>query len=250
MAAMWRCREEIEMRSVQRFSIWVLIGIVLMAFLSLEACAFGTIEARSVREVGGFDSVSFDMNGKLIIVQGDRESLEIKARAEDLEAIVTEVRDGTLHIGRRGPQRTFQLRAPVFTLTVRTLARLEAHSSGSISAGTIRTDMLQITISSSGSIAIGALAASSLEATLHSSGSLRLAGSVNAQSILLTSSGSYSGGGLASRTAAVRSMSSGSAAVRVSDTLVADLRSSGNVRYHGNPVVNGKVTSSGRLFKL
>jgi hypothetical protein len=58
-------------------------------------------------------------------------------------------------------------------------------------------------------------------------------------------------GDLASRTAKVRVSSSGSATLRVSDSLEADITSSGGVRYYGNPPrVQANVTSSGGLVKL
>lgn len=55
---------------------------------------------------------------------------------------------------------------------------------------------------------------------------------------------------LASKAAPVRVSSSGSATLRVSDSLEVNITSSGSVRYHGSPSsVNGNVTSSGRLMK-
>jgi hypothetical protein len=233
-----------------RRPISAFIGIALILLGCSVARASGTSE-RSVRDVGGFDGVSFNTDGELIVIQGDREALEIVWRADELRSIVTEVRDGTLHIGREGKKPLFQLQSPVFRLTVKTITSIEANSSGNISAKNLRTGLLRIRIGSSGGISIDSLAADSLEARLHSSGSLHVTGKVNEQSILLSSSGYYSGGALECRTAKVRASSSGSATLRVSDSLEAEVTSSGNVRYYGNPgFVNGKVTSSGRLVKL
>lgn len=77
---------------------WVLIfgSILLIALASFEAGALGAEETGSVRDVRGFDSVSFGTSGELFITQGDREALEIVARAADLARIVTEMRGGTL----------------------------------------------------------------------------------------------------------------------------------------------------------
>jgi len=233
-----------------RLSIAMVVAIALIALGAFEATGGGAVE-RSVRAVGRFDSVSFGMEGELIIAQGDREALEIVARPGDLPSIVTEVRDGTLYIGREGRKPPFGMRSPVFRLTIAKITALETHGSGSISAESLRTDSLCIKISSSGGVAIGSLAADSLEAQLCSSGSLRMGGKVNVQNILLSSSGSYLAGALACTTAQVRVSSSGSATLRVSDSLVAQVTSSGNVRYYGNPPkVEGRVTSSGRLVRL
>jgi hypothetical protein len=235
---------------IKRLSVSIFSGILLLAFVCLEAGAEGAQEAQSVREVAGFDSVSFDTIGELVITQGDREALEIIARARDLPRIMTEVHGGTLSIGWEGPGLGLGFRPPVFRLTMKTIAGLEAHSSGRISAKSLRADSLWIQISSSGGISIDSLDADSLEVRISSSGSLRVAGKVDRQNIILSSSGNYSGENLASRTAGVRVSSSGSATLRASEALDADITSSGDVRYYGAREVNGKVTSSGKLVRL
>ncbi len=231
--------------------ISLISGIVFMAMACWPACAIGAWETGSIRAVSGFEGVSFAIPGQLIITLGDRETLEIEALADDLPNIVTEVRDGTLHIGRMGAEPFSPFRAPVFRLTVKKLANLETHSSGSIAIGELSADTLRILITSSGGVSIDSLAADSLEVRNSSSGSVRVAGEVNQQNILLTSSGGYVGGQLASRSAVVRVSSSGSATLRVSDSLEAVVTSSGSVRYYGNPSVrNLRVTSSGKAVPM
>jgi hypothetical protein len=238
------------MLQARRLWVSIVIGIALITLAVFDAGAFGAgEETGSVREVRGFDSVSFGTSGEVIITQGDREALEILARERELPSIVTEVRGGTLYIGREGP--SFSLRHPVFRLTMKTIAGLETHSSGRIVANYLRASSLRIQISSSGDISIGSLEAELLEVQISSSGSFSVAGKVEQQNIRLSSSGNYLARNLASRTARVNVSSSGNATLRVSDSLEADVTSSGDVRYYGNPpVVNGNVTSSGRLVRL
>ena len=239
------------MLHMRKLLITVLSGITLVALVCIDAGAWGTREARSIREVAGFESVRFGTSGELIITQGDREGLEIVARAGDLPYIVTEVSNGTLSIGHEGAGPFFSFRTPVFRLTMKTIRSLETHSSGRISAKDLRTDSLRVRISSSGDVSVASLAADSLEVLITSSGSLRAAGNVDRQDVLLSSSGSYAAADLVSKTARVRVSSSGSATVRVLQSLDAQVTSSGEVRYYGNPRdVAGNVTSSGRLVKL
>jgi hypothetical protein len=233
----------------RRLWVSIFIAIALLALAGFEAGAFGARERGSVRDVGGFDSVIFGTSGELIIMQGDQEALEIEAMASDLPNIVTEVRGTTLYIGREGP--SFSFRPPLFRLAMKTIAGLETHSSGKISAKDISTGSLRLQISSSGGISIDSLAANSLEVQISSSGSVSVAGAVEQQNIRLSSSGCYSAKNLASRTAKVNVSSSGSATLRVAESLEANITSSGSVRYYGNPPqVNGNVTSSGRLVRL
>lgn len=230
-------------------SVLGIIGFVIL--VSHPASALGAEEGGSLRAVSGFNGVSLDTSGELIITQGDSEGLEITGPSDDLPNIVTEVRGGVLRIGREGPGPIFAVRSPVFRLRMREIASLEAHSSGSISIRSVRTDSLRIQISSSGSIVLDSLAASSLEVRISSSGSLRVAGEVDRQDVALSSSGRYEAGTLESRTARVVVSSSGTATVRVSESLDANISSSGDVRYYGDPPrVSGNVTSSGRLVRL
>ncbi len=232
---------------------WVSIfsSIVLIALASFAGGTRGAEETGSVRDVSGFDSVSFGSSGELIITQGDREALEIVARARDIPSIVTEVRGGTLYIGREETGSAISFRPPVFRLTMNTIAGLETHSSGKITANDLRASSLRLRISSSGSISIDSLVADSLDVQISSSGSVRVAGSVEQQDIHLSSSGNYLAKNLASRTARVTVSSSGAATIRVSESLEANVTSSGDVRYYGNPSrVEGNVTSSGRLVSL
>ncbi len=231
--------------------VWSLSVIVLITAASLNAGALGSAETRAVRDVGGFDRVSFSTSGRLIIKQGDEEGLVITARPGDLPDIVAEVRDGTLYIRREGSGPFLSFRPPVFRLTVTDIAGLEAHSSGSIEADGLHVGPLRILVSSSGGISIDSLVAESLDVRISSSGSCRLSGTVERQTILLSSSGTYWAPNLASRAADVRASSSGTATLRVEESLEASVTSSGDVRYYGKaPRVNGNVTSSGRLVGL
>ncbi|HUI70249.1 MAG TPA: head GIN domain-containing protein [Spirochaetia bacterium] len=238
------------MSYAKRALVIVAIVIGLVVLISLEAGAGGAAEATSARAVSGFDTVSLDTSGELIITQGDSEGLEIVGSSDDLPYIVTEVQGGALRISREGPGPIFSVRNTVFRLRMKDISSLEADSSGSISVRRLRADSLRIHISSSGSISIDSLTAGSLEVQISSSGSLRVAGDVDRQDVVLSSSGSYAAGALSSRTAKVVASSSGTATVRVSDSLDANVSSSGDVRYYGNPpLVNGNATSSGRIVR-
>lgn len=125
-------------------------------------------------------------------------------RARDLPSIVTEVRGGTLFIGREGAGTAFSFRPPIFRLALKSIAGLETRSSGKIEANSLRASSLQNRISSSGSISIDSLAADSLDVQILSSGSFSVAGRVEQQDISLSSSGNYFAKNLASRTASVR----------------------------------------------
>jgi len=219
-----------------------LIACILLAAVSASA--------QDRRDVKGFDQVSLEINGELLLTQGDAESLEIQASPTDLSRIRTEVRQRILHISR-DPAAPPPRGRVVYRLTMKSIAGLETHSSGSIRAGNIRAEALRIHISSSGGIRVDGLLARSLDVVISSSGDCTLSGQAESQSVRISSSGSYRAGKLSSREARVQVTSSGEATVRVEETLDALLSSSGGVRYYGDPPqVASRVTSSGRLVRL
>ena len=74
-----------------------IIGLLIIGLLFISACGLGTIQGSGdviteSREVSGFDSVSHTGIGQVIIVQGDEESLNIKADDKLMEYKTTEVR--------------------------------------------------------------------------------------------------------------------------------------------------------------
>jgi hypothetical protein len=219
---------------------------MLACYLLPAAAAF----AQEARQVEGFDRVSLEINGELFLTQGDAESLEIEASPANLSRIVTQVRQGTLHISKN-PATRDPVGRVTYWLTMKSVAGLETHSSGSIRAKDIASDSLRILISSSGGIRVDSLRARSLEVLISSSGNCTLSGEVDQQAVRISSSGAYRAGGLSSREARVQLTSSGEATIRVLETLDAHISSSGNVRYYGSPPrVASQLSSSGRLVRL
>jgi hypothetical protein len=86
---------------------------------------------------------------------------------------------------------------------------------------------------------------------ISSSGEVEISGGqIQKQNIDISSSGDYQARDMASTTADIDLTSSGSATVWVSDRLSGSLSSSGNIYYVGNPEVDVKTTSSGRITQI
>ena len=75
-------------------------------------------------------------------------------------------------------------------------------------------------------------------------------GQVDDQIIALISAGNYEAENLMSATVDVEIADSGSATVRVSTTLNADITGSGSVFYHGSPVVTRTGSETGIIDQL
>jgi hypothetical protein len=73
------------------------------------------------------------------------------------------------------------------------------------------------------------------------------AGRVTSQHVSIPGSGTYLGPQLASREAEVTLAGSGTAVVRVSDRLHAEIGGTGTVQYIGTPVVERNITGVGTI---
>ena len=60
-----------------------------------------TIAQKETRQVNGFDEVSMGISGDLYLKQGSSTSLELQGDDDDLEDVITEVKNGKLVIKYR-----------------------------------------------------------------------------------------------------------------------------------------------------
>jgi hypothetical protein len=256
--------------------------IVLTVALSILACQLGDLSlgqtirgsgnvVEEARPVSGVSSVELATLGHLFIEVGDTESMLIEAEDNLLEHLEAEVRGGRLRIETKDNVNLRPTEPVNYYLTVTGLDTIAISSSGNIQApdleadrfsitisssgnlemGDITTDRLSVGISSSGNVTMGVLNAEALEVDIKSSGNLDIAGGqIETQNITISSSGNYMAQDLDSAEAEVRLSSNGSATIWVRDHLRANLSSSGNLRYRGNPSVDATTSSSGDIIQI
>ena len=108
----------------------------------------GNIVSES-RAVTDFTRINLLGSGELIIVQGDHYALEVETDDNLMEYIKTEVQGDTLEIGFTSAATGKNLRPTdsfVFTVSVRDLDEVELGGSGTISAVSLESDMLVVTL--------------------------------------------------------------------------------------------------------
>ena len=203
------------------------------------------------REVSGLSGVKLATIGHLIIEVGDTESLRIEAEDNLMEYFKTEVRNGKLTIGTQDNVRLETTKPVNYYLTVTGLDTIEISSAGDIEAPDLDAEQFFITISSAGDLEMGELNADTLEVDIGSAGNLNISGGeVKSQDVTISSSGNYMAQDLASDEADVRLSSTGSANIWVRDQLKANLSSSGDLRYRGNPLVDATTSSAGEVIQI
>ena len=227
----------IKWRNVKISRIWV---VLLILGLLTSGCAFtlryeegSGVLVTEQRAVSGFDRVSFEGFGTLIITQGSEESLTIEAEDNVLPRIETKVSGRTLEIGFDTDrwQDIIRPTKPItYTLTVITLDGIALSGAGSIEASGIDTERFDVEISGAGSI--------------------DLSGFARTQEINVSGAGSYDSRELESEHADVNISGAGSATVWATESLDVNISGVGNVSYYGDPQVHESVSGLGNLEAL
>lgn len=201
-----------------------------------------------VRAVSGFEAVSLEGVGTLVLEQGETESLTITAEPHVLARIETVVEAGTLFIR---PVESFDTDQPIrYELTLIKLNHLAVGGAGQVEAAQLTADELSIDLSGSAVVVIDNLAVTALDVVAGGSAELELAGTVDQQTVYLSEASHYSAPDLASRVAAVTVEAAAQATVAVSEQLEAEASGAGSISYLGDPAVSQEVSAAGSLTKM
>jgi len=234
------------------------IGILLIAgctsLLGFNRKVYGSGNVvKETRDLQNFTEVVLSEEGDLFIEVGEQNELVIEAEDNLQEYLVVETVNNVLDIKKLPENVTLNTTKPIrYYLTVKELKSLSVKNSGDVEITEIDTDTFSIRVTGSGSVHIGSLNAHRVEIELTSSGNLIVdSGDAVEQYVRLSSSGEYDGKNVVCQTANVTLTSSGDATLNVLEVLTADLSSSGNVYYVGNPKIKYTDSSStGRVKPL
>ena len=200
------------------------------------------------RQLNGVNRVDLTIYADLEIQQGAQEAITITADDNILPVLQTNVSGGRLTIRYQPQVNARSIHQPKMVLTVKDLSGLSASSSGIINVGPITTGNFNIELTSGCNINIQNIQADDITSHISSSGDVSIQGTANSLTLHISSSGDFEAGDLQVQEANVKLTSSGDATVWVVKTLVANLSSSGNVMYYGNPSINQHTSSSGRVI--
>jgi hypothetical protein len=244
---------------VTRAVLIAILSVVLIVIIAIGALsvAFATGVGgggnmiSQTRAVSGYDRISLEGTGEVIVVQGSQESVRVEAPENLINNVKTEVQNGTLIFSQDSGRFWFNFGAwgnVKYYVTVTNVSGLTIAGSGSLQAADLKAKSLDVTVSGSGSGNIG-VRADSLVVQISGSGSLKLTGAATQETVTISGSGSYNGRDLQADQAKVTVTGSGSGNVRVATSLDAVVAGSGSVSYWGNPKVSQTVTGSGSVNK-
>ena len=121
-------------------------------------------------------------------------------------------------------------------------------STGSLSVDGVQADSVDVLLGSTGDLSVDDLRAGSLAVRISGTGDVRLGeGGVDSLDLTISSTGDYHGESVRSTRATVALNSTGNARLWVEESLSATLNSTGSVSYTGDPEVNERSSSTGRV---
>jgi hypothetical protein len=236
----------------------IAITILITTILVLSACRLPFVDVErgsgeivtETREVSGFNAVRLDGAGRLIISQGQAESLEIQAEDNIINKLTTEVDGQTLVLGFQDQlwQRSIiPTKAITYNLTVTDLPVITFNGAGDLEMDSLETSNLEVTINGAGQINLAELAAESLTVRIIGTGSISISGQVSSQSISIDGAGSYQAGDLQTSSSEIIIKGLGSATLWATDTLNITIEGGGTVNYYGSPNLTQNISGVGDI---
>jgi hypothetical protein len=231
--------------------------LILFLALGITFCTDGQIRrtvygnnhvVKKEREAGRFTGLRVSSGIDVYLKQTGNESIEVEADENLHEYILTEIRDGVLHVYTEVNIREAEMKRVY--VTMKDITSLKTSSAGDIIGETpVKTDKLELSASSAGDIKLE-IYAKDVEADISSSGDVTLTGEADILNADLSSAGDLNAYGLELREADVSASSAGDADISVSERLIARSSSAGDINYRGNPkYVDAHSSSAGGVHR-
>ncbi len=242
-------------------------SVVLAALLSWLALSTMTIGGRPPRagssEVGNgaavthtlapFNRIDVSGTARVVLVQGDSESVTIGGSTGNRGRISADVRDDTLFIESADHSRWWDLLigrsrdTPRIVVNFREVNDISAAGTVALSAARISAPELRIAGAGGTSVRIENLQTRQLR--LAGAGALKaeLSGTATEQNVTISGAGEYLGGKLKSQHATVNVAGAGKVIVNAEKTLKATISGAGSVEYYGDPQVTERVSGVGSV---
>lgn len=236
-------------RTQQRPRTTLLVVTAVAGLLTVAGCsamADAGPQTTAQRTISGVTAVDLQTSGDLTVTIGETPGLTIKAGANQLDYLTSEVDGETLVLDSKANMPSGE--SISYDLVVPSLTSLDISGSGSATGDGILRGEATVTLSGSGDISMTGVQVPSVTVVLSGSGKVTLGGSADSQQIDISGSGDYNGKELSAGDTGIEVTGSGNADVTVSGRLAVTISGSGDVTYSGSPTqVEKSVTGSGSV---
>lgn len=227
-----------------------LIILMLVAAVGINTAAFaGNRDKTENRNVKNFRGIKVSTGIDLYLTMGNSEEVKIVADDDIIDDIVTEVKNGTLHIYLEKNNNWFNWGRLTETrkayVTVKQLESIDASSGSDVrSENTLKGDELDIEASSGSDVYLD-IVYKNVSLKTSSGSDAKLSGKAKYFTASASSGSDIVARDLETEKCNVKASSGSDATVNVSDELVAKASSGADVRYYGNPKTKDTDESSG-----
>ena len=237
---------------------FIAISILIMTVLVLSACRLPFVDVvrgsgdlvTESREVSGFNEVRLDGAGRLVITQGETESLEIEAEDNIIDELTSEVRAQTLVLGFQEEflrRSVIPTRGITYTLTVVDLSGITFNGAADLEMESLDTASLELVINGAGQIELDELSADALTVQISGTGTIYIGGQVSSQAVTIDGAGNYDAGDLQTSTSEVAINGLGNVTVWATETLNITIDGGGTLNYYGSPSVTQEINGAGDI---
>jgi uncharacterized protein with beta-barrel porin domain len=205
------------------------------------------------RTASGFTGIDMRTVGRVVLSQGEGESLAVRGSDNIVPLIKTSVQNGVLVIEMEEDIFVTDMhdaKVLTFTIGVKDLNALTVSGMGDVEADRLTAPRLDLTVSGAGRVILNHLSIENLRLTLGGAGDVELEGSADSAVIVLSGAGNVQAPDLAIRTANVSLPGLGNATVWVTENLTGSISGVGNVQYYGNPHTDLKASGLGVFRSL
>lgn len=240
------------------FTTLILVSLVLSGCSVLSNAGVKVITPSKTiisenRAVTGYSAISFSTFGKVNIIQGDQESVNISGPDNLVPEISTTVSNGTLEIKNKENITVTSLNPATiltFTIVVKDLTSLLISGAGDVQVDALSTPSMNVTMSGAGKVQVNQLTTDNLIINLSGAGGMQLTGSATQATIDISGAGGVNAPDLNIKTANIDISGLGSATLWVTDSLTGEISGAGSVSYYGSPQATTNSSGLGRFNSL
>ncbi|HPF01790.1 MAG TPA: head GIN domain-containing protein [Bacteroidales bacterium] len=236
---------------MKNFRYLTVIALSLSIFCCAECQPRKTVHGngnvvKKERNADNFTGVSTSSAIDVILSQGDKNSIVVEADENLHEYILTELKNGTLHIYTDANIRDAEEKK--VHVTMKEISFIGTSSAGDVLGITpLKTGKLKLSATSAGDIK-AEVYTSEIDISASSSGDVTLTGEADFLEARLSSAGDLNAFNLKVKEADVNVSSAGDADIFVTGRLVARASSAGDINYKGNPeTVDARSSSAGGI---
>lgn len=231
--------------------------MIAVICLGITACIDGQIRktvygnnkvVKKERQADRFTGIRVSSGIDVFLKQGDKETIEVEADENLHEYILTEIRDGVLHVYTDVNIREAEMKRVY--VTMREIRSVKTTSAGDVIGETpVKSETLELSASSAGDIKLEVYA-KEIEADISSSGDMTLTGEADILNADLSSAGDLNAYELKVREVDISASSAGDADVNVSERITARASSAGDINYKGDPkYIDAHSSSAGGVHR-